>query len=120
MTSTERELVARAEAISLAEEMLVSESQVIVRTLRLHSLLVELGVDATSNDLLVFKGIDSEADAWPIGVSPDRLDPNYRARCEREIEDYGKRCLSAVRAGCQAVLSLLSEKQRASGRDGPA
>ena len=98
----------RQEAVALAEQLIASSKDLVVRVRSLHQLL-QSGVDLSgSADLSSFAAIDSEADAWPIGVAADLLDAGYRARCEQEMQSYGEECWPAVQRGCREVMRLLS------------
>lgn len=99
----------RAEAIALARQMLDSCDHLVVRMRHLKQLLLGLDVDLhSSEELMAIVAVDSEADAWPIGVGPDQLDSEYRLRCEREMQSYGEQVWQPIRGSCRAVLTLLS------------
>lgn len=99
----------QAEAIALASQMLASSDQLIVRVRRLRQLLQRLDVDLNSSEALnAILAVDSEADAWPIGVGSDQVDPAYARRCNLEMDSYGDQVRQSIHASCRAVLTLLS------------
>lgn len=99
----------RDEASELARRMLESPADLIQRARQLLGLLRSLGLD-DSAEATVFKVIDSEADAWPIGVSDRLLEPGYWQRCQEEMRRYSIETWPSARAGCEGVLALLSAR----------
>jgi hypothetical protein len=81
-----------AEAISLSQLVMQSPTDLVIRCRQLTRLLGGLGVDRDRKDVATLRAIDSEADRWPIGVDPTRLDPLCHERCASELAAFEVRC----------------------------
>ena len=88
--------------------MLESPADLIVRCRRLLRVMRDLGMDGYE-ELGVFRVVDSEADAWPIGVEVSLLDSTYRSKCADEEMHYSQEVWPAIQMGCRAVLALLAK-----------
>ena len=87
--------------------MLESPTDLIPRCRRLLRAMCALQLD-DHECLAAIRAVDSEADAWPIGVAPHLLDATYhRMGVEGQLR-YCQDAWPIVRVGCQAVLALLS------------
>jgi len=112
VTSTSPHLQMRAEAVSLASQMLESPTDLIPRCRRLLTVMRALGWEG-HECLATIRVVDSDADAWPIGVAPQRLDAAYHRRVLDEQASYCQDAWPGVQVACRAVLALLSRPNMA-------
>lgn len=98
------------EATSLANLILQSPTDLVVRCRQLLGVLGKLGVPRDTECLSTLIAIDSDADDWPIGVDPSLLEPGYHQRCVAELREFEQRNWPYAQSACQSVLELLSAR----------
>jgi hypothetical protein len=101
-----------------ASQVLESPSDLIPRCRRLLTAMRALGL-YEHESLVAVRAVDSEADAWPIGVAADLPDVDFSRRV---IDDQSSSCQAAwpsVQVACRAVLDLLSRPTRHRSRRAP-
>jgi hypothetical protein len=97
--STQRKVVETARA------MLNGQLSFLVGSRRLAALRHEVDVAGSDADFLIFVGIDSETDAFPLGEVRRHWSPEALAKLEPEIQNAENWAAEVGRDACESLIA---------------
>ena len=99
--------VKRHELVSFASAMLAGEKGLIEGVRQICALRFEIE-DPENEVFLAARGIDSETDAFPLGLARATCSPDYLQRMDREMQSYLSDAQADILAVCREVVSAFS------------
>jgi hypothetical protein len=108
---TQAEYIARQrqEMVGIAEQMLTDKMGIIEGARRLVAL--SHGAEMSDEDFMVFRAIDSETDALPVGESRNHWNEEALKAKDKEASDYEEEVREIARQACEQLINSQITRQ---------
>jgi hypothetical protein len=106
MTSDSKNQAARAQIITIAEEMVSGKMDLVSGARKLCNLRHAIG-ESENPVFFPIVGFESETDDYPVGGERQQYDSNQLQQLDKEIQEYVEQAKPSVLAACRRILEML-------------